>query len=127
MDAPAVRTRLRAALKFLDAAAMFIDESDAASWQVAGANAVDAGIAASDAICGHVLGFCAQGADHREAVRTLEAATAPDPTPTRHLRTLLDQKGDFQYGTAVARQDSANKLVTAAEKLVSKAVEVTAR
>jgi hypothetical protein len=39
-----VQTRLRAAAKFLDAATLYVKENDGASWQVAGANAVSAGI-----------------------------------------------------------------------------------
>jgi hypothetical protein len=37
---------------------MYVEDDTVASWKVAGSNAVHAGIAASDAICGLVLGEC---------------------------------------------------------------------
>jgi hypothetical protein len=116
-----VRTRLNAATKFLDAATMYIEDADAASWQVAGANAVSAGIAASDAVCGHALGYYAQGDNHADALELLTAATSPDREPRKHLAALLDEKSGYQYGTLAVRQQAARLLVQHAERLVTSA------
>jgi hypothetical protein len=118
MSASDVKIRLRAASKFLESALLFIDESDAASWQVAGSNAVSAGIAASDAICGYVLGYCAQSDNHFDALDVLAEATLPDRDLRKHLAALLNDKSDYQYGTSAVQQRAARGLVQHAQRLV---------
>lgn len=121
MSASAVGIRLRAASKFLESALMYIEETDAASWQVAGSNAVSAGIAASDAICGHILGYCAQGDSHSDALDVLADATLPEKEARKHLTALLSDKSDYQYGTASVKHRAARALVQHAQRLVDDA------
>ncbi len=120
MDAASVRARLADAQRFLDASQLFVDESDVSSWKVAGANAVNAGIAASDAICGFALGYCSLG-EHRAALDLLWIATQPDPEPHKHLAALLSDKSDYQYGTSRVKQEAARRLVEHARRLVDDA------
>ena len=121
MSASDVKIRMRAASKFLESAEMFIEEADAASWQVAGSNAVSAGIAASDAICGHILGYCAQSDNHTDALDILADATLPDNQPRKHLTALLSDKSGYQYGTESVQHRAARALVTHAQRLVEAA------
>lgn len=126
MNAAEVQIRLRAARKFLEAAEMYAEGDGPSDWQVAGANAVSAGIAASDAITGKILGYCAQGDAHGDALAVLEEATTPSKEPRKHLSALLTEKSGYQYGAAAVRHDvtrsavrHARHLVDAAEKLVA--------
>lgn len=119
MDTAAIAARLADARKFLDAADLYLDEEDVASWKVAGSNAVNAGIAASDVICGVVLGECSRSGNHDDALALLWEATQPDPGPRKHLRALLSEKSDYQYGTSGVRQQAAAALVEHARNLVA--------
>ncbi|MBB5643537.1 hypothetical protein [Cryobacterium roopkundense] len=121
IDRPAIQARLADALKFLEAAQLYVEDDSVSSWKVAGSNAVNAGIAASDAICGLVLGEYSRGADHKDALALLQEATQPDTAPRRHLTALLADKSGYQYGTAGVRQDAAKALVEHAAKLVAEA------
>lgn len=117
--APAeVRVRAEAARKFLEVARMVEgDTSDPALPRVASALAVLAGIAASDAICGHVLTERPQGQDHQEAVRVLGSIRAAEDLATA-LRRLLSDKSTSQYGTTYMTANKASAMVRLAEKLV---------
>ncbi|MFD4422022.1 hypothetical protein ACFWN7_11035 [Agromyces sp. NPDC058484] len=119
MGAAAIAARLADARKFLDAADLYIGEEDVASWKVAGSNAVNAGIAASDVICGVVLGECPRSGNHEDALIVLWEATQPDPAPRKHLRALLSDKSDYQYGTSGVRQQAAAALVEHARNLAA--------
>ena len=119
IDRPAIEARLADARKFLEAAEMFVEDDTVSSWKVAGSNAVNAGIAASDVICGVVLGECSRGGNHSDAVALLQEATQPDAAPRKHLNALLADKSSYQYGTAGVRQDAARALVEHAAKLVA--------
>ncbi|MDY7541790.1 hypothetical protein [Cryobacterium sp. 5B3] len=121
MDRAAIQARLADARKFLDAAEMFVAEDDVSSWKVAGSNAVHAGIAASDVICGVVLSECSRSGNHIDAVAVLVEATQPDTAPRKHLNALLADKSGYQYGSASVRQDAARALVEHAAKLVGEA------
>ena len=111
IDRPAIQARLADALKFLEAAQPFVEDDSVSSWKVAGSNAVNAGIAASDVICGVLLGECSRNGNHKDAVALLVEATQPDAAPRRHLTALLADKSNYQYGTAGVRQDAARALV----------------
>lgn len=78
-----------------------------AAAQVAASNAISAGIAATDAICGAVLGERANDQDHRAAVELLASVKPDGSTLAGKLRRLLKDKSLLQYGgyctTAVAR------------------------
>lgn len=57
---------------------------------------VDAGIAASDAICISKTGRLSSGASHDDAVAVLQAAT--DRATAKHLGTLVAMKSGTAYG-----------------------------
>jgi hypothetical protein len=75
--------------------------------QVAASNAISAGIAATDAICGAVLGERANDPDHRAAIELLATVEPEGSTLAGKLRRLLKDKSLLQYGgyctSAVAR------------------------
>jgi hypothetical protein len=102
MDAAAISARLADARKFLDAADLYFDEEDIASGNVAGSNAVNSGIAASDVLCGVVLDECSRSGNHYDAIALLWEATQPDPAPRKHLRALLSEKSDYRTARAVS-------------------------
>lgn len=118
MDAQAVRARTADARKHLELAELVAIEHDAASWKAAGSNAVLAGIAAADAICGHVLGHCSKSANHSDAVDLLKRATSPDAGPSNDLRRLVGEKSLFHYGTERVTERSAADMVTYAMRLI---------
>ncbi len=99
------REHLQVALERL---ALVDGKSDpSAEAQVAASNAISAGIAATDAICGAVLGERASDQDHRAAVDLL-ATVQPDGSKLAgKLRRILKDKSLLQYGgyctSAVAR------------------------
>lgn len=127
MTAGDVQIRLLAARKFLEAAEMFLGDVEPSSWQVSGANAVSAGIAASDVICGHVLGYCAKGDGHGEALAVLAEATSPDNEPRKHLAALLNHKPSYQYGTTAIREAQTRTLLEHANRLLQAAEAIVAR
>lgn len=57
---------------------------------------VDAGIAASDAICIKKTGKYSSGGSHEDAVAVLQAAT--DRPTAKHLGTLVNMKSGTAYG-----------------------------
>lgn len=119
MDTAAVRIRLRDAHTRLASADLQLVGDSPHEWKHAGEIAVSAGIAASDAICGHVLGYRASGDAHREAVATLRAAT--DASTAKHLDTLLAAKSAQSYGDRLPTHAEAARLVLHARRLVDAA------
>lgn len=99
------REHLQVALERLALVEEKPDPSAAA--QVAASNAISAGIAATDAICGAVLGERANDQDHRAAVELLATVRPDGSTLAGKLRRLLKDKSLLQYGgyctSAVAR------------------------
>ena len=85
---------------------------------VAGSNAVLAGIAAADAICGYTLGRRAAGESHHEAIALLERAVPSGSRAPANLKRLLASKTDTQYSANMVSDSKARDLVTAAERLV---------
>ena|SRR5664280_2357946 len=83
--AGAAREHLQVTLERLDYVEGETERS--AEAQVAASNAISAGIAAADAICGAVLGERASDQDHRAAV-TLLATVTPDG-PAVHQASAL--------------------------------------
>jgi hypothetical protein len=121
MTATSVRERAgiaRAHLRVSDDQLTACAEGPSSEASVAAANAISAAIAASDAICGKVLGERSSGADHREAAALL-ARVNDGAELSRRLRRLLAQKTQAQYGdyvTAKVARDinaSAAKIVHA--------------
>lgn len=75
--------------------------------QAAAANAVLAGIAASDALCGQALGERAADQDHRTATTLLERVQPNGAQLASKLGRLLSDKTILQYGTYCARAVAA--------------------
>ncbi|NMR20224.1 hypothetical protein [Cellulomonas fimi] len=92
-----VRARADAARKFNEVAHL-ADDEDGGYSQVVASLAVLAGIAAADAICGHVLGECSRGQDHRQAVAMVRQVKGADDVAAA-LGRLLDVKDGAHYGT----------------------------
>jgi len=103
--AGAAREHLQVALERVEYGDGTADPSAAA--QVAASNAISAGIAATDAICGAVLGERANDQDHRSAVELLSTVEPGGSALAGRLRRLLKDKSLLQYGgfctPAVAR------------------------
>jgi hypothetical protein len=120
LDKVGARARLKEAKLYLSAAEL-LDSGGAAENKVAGSNAILAGIAAADAICGLVLGERSSGDDHAQAINLLKRATHPSTKAANSLARLLTQKTPVQYGTdAISANDAAN-LIKWARALVDEA------
>ncbi|RFA07576.1 hypothetical protein B7R21_15430 [Subtercola boreus] len=85
--------------------------------QVAASNAISAGIAASDAICGKALGERSNESDHRVAVALLASVHPGGAELSSRLARLLADKSQHQYGGYVTRK-RAEKAVKHAKILV---------
>ncbi|HEU0129824.1 MAG TPA: hypothetical protein VFQ85_02395 [Mycobacteriales bacterium] len=122
------------AAAYLAAAKQLREAGGPGADHVATGNAVLAAIAASDAVCGALLGERPRGEDHRQAVRMLgtvrrgpgddgtwAAALADD------LAQALDAKAESHYGVAGIGRDAQVRSLRAAERLVAAAREVTRR
>lgn len=112
-----VRVRAEAARKFLEVARLIEDEDDTSYRPVRASLAVLAGIAAGDAICGHVLKQRSRGQDHHQAVDLLRRVRGAD-TATRALSTLLDIKDAANYGTDGLPADKTAQALRAALRVV---------
>ena len=101
---------------YLIAAELMVDEATDEAATVATGNAVLAGIAAADALCGYASGERYRGPDHRAAADYLERVTG-DESLGLTLRELVDLKDAGHYGvgnvsrtnaTTSRRQDDVN-------------------
>ncbi len=116
--------RLRKAVEFLDAAHLIADETgESAAHDAFVTLCVQAGIAASDAICCARLGEHAQGQDHNEAVTLLSRASTES---AMHLRVLLSMKTKAGYSHTAVSNGDARRARRAAEALVETARRVNA-
>ncbi|MDF2992191.1 MAG: hypothetical protein K0S37_2705 [Microbacterium sp.] len=119
MDAAAVSIRMKDARTRLDSAELQLGGADPHEWKHAAEIAVSAGIAASDAVCGHTLGFKVAAESHRDAVAALkEAAGAP---VAKHLDALLAAKSVQSYGDRLPSRKECERLVLHARRLVEAA------
>lgn len=116
MTAADVRARAAQARAFLQSAQLHRGNSGPDN-SVAATAAVNAGIAAADAICGSALGFCARGDDHDEAVALLKRATA-DAAPSRNLGRLLGTKSLASYSPIMLTDARTADLIKYAERVV---------
>lgn len=119
MDAAAVRIRLRDAQTRLQSAELQLSGDSPHEWKHAAEIAVSTGIAASDAICGHVLGYKLSGDSHTEAVAALRSVS--DATTSKHLDALLAAKSAQSYGDRLPTRTEAERLVVHATRLVDAA------
>jgi hypothetical protein len=124
MDRSAVTIRLRDAETRLTSAELQLSGASPHEWKHAAEIAVSAGIAASDAICGHVLGYKVASESHRDAVAALSAAS--DAGVAKHLDALLSAKSAQSYGDRLPSYDDAARLVLHADRLVAAARRITA-
>lgn len=117
------RAYLSKATSWLQAA----EESlQAKRWDVAAGSAVTAGINASDALTGALLGQRA-GGQHTEALDLLAEAGDDGRHAARQLTQLLRFKAPAQYDPAPLPEKDATKAVELARRLVDRAAQVDAR
>lgn len=119
MDATAVRIRFRDAQTRLLSAELQLGGTSPHEWKHAAEIAVSTGIAASDAICGHVLGYRIASESHGDAVEALRVASSA--TTAKHLDTLLSTKSAQSYGDRLPTQTDASRHVLHARRLVEAA------
>lgn len=85
---------------------------------VAIANAVLAGIAAADAICGRALRVSARGEAHGEAVLLLESVASVGRPSANDLRRLIAVKTNSSYSAMVLSPAAADDAIRWASRLV---------
>lgn len=90
-----------------------------ASNNTTGLNAVNAGIAAADAICGSKLGYHSSGQDHKQAVSLLSQAIPEKKSAARDLGRLLEAKTLTAYGTSHITPNRASEMLKYATRLVN--------
>lgn len=121
MTATEVRTRAQHAHAFVAAADLVGDLGQDAGiddvGNIIGSLAVLAGIAASDAICGAVLGERPAGGDHGEAVAMLRR-TQVGKSLAQHLARLINAKTETQYSPLLLTEARATDLLKASRRLV---------
>lgn len=117
MTASDVRVRAEAARKFLEVAQMVAEEDETSYRLVCASLAVLAGIAASDAMCGHVLKVRPRGQDHHQAVDLLRTVRHAGPA-AKALSALLDIKDTAHYGTGGLPADKTAHALRAAQTVV---------
>ena len=126
MSVADVRSRAESARRFLESARE--TQTLHADWtDVMASNAVLAGIAASDAICGRVLRVASTGEDHAQAVALLRTATTEGPAYAKELRRLVEIKTAAQYSPAITSAEVATRSLAWAERLVQAMEQLLAR
>lgn len=115
-----VQTRAAAARTYLEVAELVASEDDAPRYrQVAVALAVLSGIAAGDAMCGHVLGERSRAQDHGQAADLLRLVKEAGPA-VGALVKLLDMKDSAHYGTAAISAERSQGAVRSARAMVDR-------
>jgi hypothetical protein len=115
------RARLTEARAYLELAELNVASDSPAERKVSGSNAILAGIAAADAICGLVLGQRSASEDHVHAVALLAEATRPAKKAVNSLRRLLTEKTPIQYGVQPVSLTDAAQLLKWAHDVVDEA------
>lgn len=118
------KTRANQARAFLAAAALHADDGDPANANVSASMSVLAGIAASDAICGHALKKCSQSENHAEAVVLLSTVSN---SASRRLKALLSAKSTSEYGTSYVTSARTRELLSQAKRLCDEMDALLAR
>jgi hypothetical protein len=119
MDASAVRIRFRDAQTRLASADLQLGGESPHEWKHAAEISVSAGIAASDAMCGHVLGYKVAAESHSAALAALREAS--NAATAKHLSALLDAKSAQSYGDRLPTHADATRLVLHARRLIDAA------
>lgn len=120
MDVAAVGIRLNDARTPMVSAELQLEGASPHEWKHAADIAVSAGIAASDAICGHMLGYKVASESHGDAVAALRLASAA--ATAKHLDTLLAAKSAQSYGDRLPTHADAARYVLHARRLVDAAL-----
>lgn len=119
MSTSAVKQRAEHARAFMAIAELSLsDTATPGHTNVAGSNAVLAGVAAADAICGRSLGLRSASENHADAIKLLEQAVPPTSQAPKNLKKLLVSKTDTQYSPDLVSGAAALRLVTAAQRLL---------
>jgi hypothetical protein len=114
--------RLRQAEGFLRwAQAALADKENEVNLDVAASLAVLAGVAASDALCGKVLGHYSRGQSHVDAANLMRSIKPEGTDLASKFRQLVANKDDAQYAPETMRESSAKSAVRLAADLVSAA------
>ncbi len=114
------RARREQARAFLDVAELVLTE-DRREAHLAGALAVLAGIAATDAISGLSLGKWSRGQDHALAVTLLGDVALRDTTLPIKLRRMLADKDAAHYSSTLVTVEKAKTMVRHAAALLAEA------
>jgi hypothetical protein len=117
------RARLSEARAYLETAELHVASNSQAERKVSGSNAILAGIAAADAICGLILGERSSGEDHTQAVTLLTQAVRPAKKAPNSLRRLLSEKTPVQYGVQPVSLADVAQLLKWARDVVDEANE----
>lgn len=127
MTASEVRVRAEHARdSLLTAQTRFEPGGPMASNNTTGMNAVNAGIAAADAICGSTLGYRSSGQDHKQAIGLLAQAFPHNTNAARDLGRLLEAKTLTSYGASHITEARASELLKYATRLVAEMETVLA-
>lgn len=110
----------------LTAEARFESGGPMASNNTTGLSAVNAGIAAADAICGSKLGYRSSSQDHKQAIGLLAQALPEKRTSARDLGRLLEAKTLTSYGASHITEGRATDLLKYATRLVAEMEAVLA-
>lgn len=117
-----VANRAAQAHSFLEAARLAVEFASelgtGASANVAASNAVPAGIAAADAICGKALQIRSNSANHADAIALLKRAHG-GAAAANHLRALVAIKSAAAYEPLMVSSAKAADAIQHAERLVS--------
>ena len=126
LDRAGVSQRASRARAFLNVAEMLGGSASSAERAVGISNAVEAGIAAADAICGERLGHRSADDDHVAAVALLKQALPREAAPRNALHRLLTVKTRAQYGDGemgasllTENLERARMLVSATERILA--------
>lgn len=127
MTAAEVRVRAEHARDcLLTAQTRFEPGGPMASNNTTGLNAVNAGIAAADAMCGSKLGYRSSSQDHKQAIALLAQALPEKKTAARDLGRLLEAKTLTSYGASHITEARASDLLKYATRLVDEMETVLA-
>lgn len=121
------RIRLDHARLFLDVAETVHDNDLDASFNVAAALCVLAGIAASDAACCFALGKRPRGQDHDQAIAIVGEVPGLGDEMSKALKRLLIIKDDAHYGMLYVSRDKTTTALRSANRLVELADQLTTR
>jgi hypothetical protein len=121
---PEARARLAQAKKFVEVAAMCLDDaSDEWTASAAAALCVLAGIAASDAVCWVKLKERSRGQNHHDAEKLLQTISPNGRNMSQNLMKLINEKDNAHYGTMIVGQNKAKSMLRWANNLIQSADE----